>query len=91
MATRGDNSGKNASQKLGFKEVLRDIYYSEDLKIQSNRSKRSLVTIEGLCARENTDFCAAYKIVSKEIQEKKKTVTAKQKLFQAAYLYQVER
>ena len=27
----------------------------------------------------------------KEIQEKKKTVTVKQKLFQAAYLYQVER
>ena len=57
--------GKNPSQKaqlVGFQEVLRDIYFSEDLKrIQSDRCKNILVTIDGLCAKENNDFCAVYK------------------------------
>ena len=50
-----------------------------------------LVTIDGLCAKENNDFCAMYKLIREEIQEKRKMVTVKQKLFHAAYLYQVER
>ena len=86
--------GKNPSQKaqlVGFQEVLRDIYFSEDLKIQFDRCKNILVTIDVLCVKENNDFCAMYKLIREEIQEKRKTVTVKQKLFQAAYLYQVER
>jgi len=91
MAAGGDNPGENPLRSLDFKDVLRDIYYSEDLKIQSNRCKKISATIEDLCTRENGDFCAVYKIVSEEIKEKRKKVTAKQKLFQAAYLYQVEK
>ena len=56
--------GKSPSQKaplVGFQEVLRDICFSEVLKIQSDRCKSNLVTIDGLCAKENNDFCAVYK------------------------------
>jgi len=94
MAARGENSLQNersVDSVVGYKEVLWDVYFSEDLKIQSNRCKKILATVEGLCARENGGFCAVYKIVSQEIREKRKTITAKQKLAQAAYLYQVER
>ena len=42
---------------------MRDIYDSEDMKIQSDRCKKILVTIEGLCATENADFCVTNKEV----------------------------
>jgi len=56
MAARGDN----CTCLVGFKDILRDIYDSEDMKIQSDRCKKILVTIEGLCTTENADFCATY-------------------------------
>ena len=88
MAARGDN----CTRLVDFKDILRDIYDSEDMKIQSDRCKKILVTIEGLCSTENADFCATYKEVCKEIQKKRReTLTAKQNLFQAAYFFQVER
>ena len=52
----------NPSQKR--KDVLRNIYDSEELKIDSNRSKAIAKTIEMLCTGENSLFNNLYDEVS---------------------------
>ena len=55
-------SSSSSSQKQ--KEVLRDIYDSEELKIDSNRSRAIAKTIEMLCTDENSLFNDLYDEVS---------------------------
>ena len=77
-----------------YKEVLRDIYYSEELKLESKRCKQLASTIDGLCIEKPAKFFALLEVVSKEIEVKKKElsgVNAKRKIYQASYMYQVER
>ena len=78
------------SQKC--KEILRDIYDSEELKIDSNRCKAIAKTIEMLCTTENSAFNDMYGEVASDIEKKKsEPTTKKKKQPQALYLYQVER
>lgn len=75
----------------GYKELLRDVYNSEELKIESKRCKAISNTIDALCRVNNTDFSALYEVVRKEIYQRKKELSAKHKSCQAAYMYQAER
>ena len=75
------------------KEVLRDIYYSEGLKLESKRCKQLASTIDGLCIGKLAKFFTLLEIVSKEIEVKKKElsgVNAKRKMYQTSYMYQVK-
>ena len=77
-----------------YREVLRDIYYSEELKVESKRSKQLASTIDRLCIAKPTIFFNLLEAVSKEIDVKKKELTgvnAKRRMHQASYMYQVER
>ena len=76
--------------KISYNEILlRDIYDSEELKIESERCKALKCTIEELCTRQNTAFLAVVEKVRKEINVKKSV--AKHNLYQACYMFQVER
>ena len=77
-----------------YNEVLQDIYYSEELKLESKRCKQLASTIDGLCIEKPAKFFALLEVVSKEIEVKKKElsgVNAKRKIYQASYMFQVER
>ena len=94
MASSSEDGVCGSSGVAIYKEVLRDIYCSEELKIESKRCKKISSTIDTLCTGENTtSFCALFELVSKEIEQKKKELSAKCKLFkfQASYMYQAER
>ena len=94
MASSSEDGACGSSGVAICKEVLRDIYCSEELKIESKRCKKISSTIDTLCTGENTtSFCALFELVSKEIEQKKKELSAKCKLFkfQALYMYQAER
>ena len=43
-----------------YKEVLQDIFYSEELKIESRRCKQLASTIDTLCTKKSTSFCALF-------------------------------
>ena len=93
MASSSED-GACGSSGIAIYKVLRDIYCSEELKIESKRCKNFSSTIDTLCTGENTtSFCALFELVSKEIEQKKKELSAKCKLFkfQASYMYQAER
>ena len=92
MASSSEDGACRSSGVAIYKEVLRDIYCSEELKIESKRCKKISSTIDTLCTGENTSFCALFELVSKEIEQKKE-LSAKCKLFkfQASYMYQAER
>jgi len=73
-----------------YNELLRDIYDSEELKIESERCRALKGTIEELCTRQNTAFLAVIEKLRKEIDVKKKSV-GNGNLYKACYMYQVER
>ena len=51
------------------KEILRDIFYSEELKIDLERCKALLkLTIEMLCVDENKVFNDAFLAISQDIE-----------------------
>ena len=88
MASSSEDGACGSSGVAIYKEVLRDIYCSEELKIESKRCKKISSTIDTLCTGENiTSFCALFELVSKEIEQKKKKLSAKCKLFK----FQAER
>ena len=61
------------SQKC--KEILRDIYDSEELKIDSNRHKAIAKTIEMLYTTEYFAFNGMYSEVASDIENKKSEST----------------
>ena len=72
--------------------VLRDIYDSEELKIDLERSKAISKVIDQLCATVDgsSAFSELYELVGKEVEQKKeleKEPAAKRNLFQASYMY----
>ena len=74
-----------------YKDVLRDIYYSEELKIESKRCTQIRKTIDVLCTEENFAFSTLYSMISKDIDQEKKELDVKRNLFQVSYMYQAER
>ena len=74
-----------------YKDVLRDIYYSEELKIESKRCTQIRKTIDALCTEENFAFSTLYSMISKDIDQEKKELDVKRNLFQVSYMYQAER
>ena len=73
------------------KEILRDLYDSEELKIDSNRCRAIAKTIEMLCTDENTEFNAVFTEVAEEVEQRKKEPATIRNKFQSLYMYQVER
>ena len=83
----------NSGEKL-LKAILRDIYGSEELKIQSNRCKLLKETIDALCAGPNDiAFSKTFDKLRKDIvdEKKKKKEQGMSKGCRVLYLYQVER
>ena len=69
MASSSEDGACGSLGVAIYKEVLRDIYYSEELKISPSDVKK----FDTLCTGENTtSFCALFELVSKEIEQKKK-------------------
>ena len=79
-----------AASESNYKDLLRDIYDSEELKIESERCRALKHTIDELCTRQNTAFLAVFQKLEKEIDVKKKSV-GNGNLYRACYMYQVER
>lgn len=80
------------TSERSYKDILRDIYDSEEMKIESERCKALKRTIETLCTGENQAFYSLFKKVREELIDlKKKESVAKRNLFQACYIYQAER
>ena len=50
-----------------YKDILKDIYDSEEMKIESEWCKALKRTIDTLCTEENTTFYSLFKKVRKEI------------------------
>ena len=57
-----------------YKEVFWDIFYSEELKIESRRSKQLASTIDTLCTKKSTSFCALFQEVYAEVENKEMRV-----------------
>ena len=76
---------------INYKDILRDVYDSEEVKIDSQRSKNIAKVIDQLCVSENCFFIETFSIVSKEVEKKKKEPAAICNSIQACYMYQVER
>ena len=74
-----------------YKNILRDIYDSEEMKIESERCKVLKSTIDSLCTEENVAFYSVFKTIREEIDLERKKSSAKRNLFQACYMYQAER
>ena len=72
MASSSEDGACGSSGVAIYKEVLRDIYCSEELKIEFKRYKKNSSTIDTLCTGENTtSFCAAlFELVSKRNRTK---------------------
>ena len=69
MTSSSEDGACGSSGVAIYKEVLRDMYCSEELKIESKRCKKISSTIDTLCTGENTtSFCALFELVSKEIE-----------------------
>ena len=49
-----------ASERF-YKDILRDIYDSEEMKIESERCKVLKSTIDSLCTEENVAFYSVFK------------------------------
>ncbi|XP_065894855.1 uncharacterized protein [Dysidea avara] len=79
------------SYEINYKDILRDVYDSEELKIDSQRSKSIAKVIDQLCVSENTAFSDLFSLVSKEVEQKRKEPAAIRNSFQACYMYQAER
>ena len=79
-----------ASERF-YKNILRDIYDSEEMKIESERCKVLKSTIDSLCTEENVAFYSVFKKIREEIDLERKKSSAKRNLFQACYMYQAER
>ena len=62
-----------AASKSNYKDLLRDIYDSEELKIESERCRALKRMIEELCTRQNTVFLAVFQKLEKEVDVKKKS------------------
>jgi len=73
---------------IHYRVILRDVYDSDELKIDSQRSKSIAKVIDQLCLSENTSFSKLFSLVSKEVEKKKKKPAAIHNSFQAC---QVER
>ena len=67
-----------------YKDILRDIYDLEEMKIESEQCKALKRTIDTLCTGENATFYSLFKKVREEIDLKKSA--AKRNLFQAQRL-----
>ena len=76
-----------------YKSVLRDIYLSEELKIDSQYSQRLKDTIEKLCAAtaENDKFNECFMKVRKDLTAITKDSKKKQPCFSKMYLYMTEK
>lgn len=61
--------------------VLRDIFESEELKIDSVRSKTMKETINELCVKENEEFRVIFVRISEDIEERKKSKGSPQNVF----------
>lgn len=79
------------TSESSYKDILRDLYDSEEMKIESERCRALKSTIETLCTGENKAFYSVFKKVKKEIDLKRKESDAKRNLFQVCYMYQIER
>ena len=75
------------SQKC--KEILRDIYDSEELKIDSNRCKAITKTIEMLYTTENSAFNDMYSEVASGIEKKKSEPTNQNMQWQNNQYYDI--
>ena len=62
--------------EVGYNDVLRDIYDSEELKIDTARCSALKSTIETLCTRGNRVFLAAFEGIAREIDIKRPPNTA---------------
>ena len=75
-----------------YKSLLRDIFHSEELKIDSQYSKRLKDTIEKLCINEENDkFNKCFVKVCKDIKEITKDSKKKEPCFSKMYLYMTEK
>ena len=78
-----------AAGEILYNDILRDIYDSEELKIKSDRCRALKVPLKNY-ALDRTAFLVVIEKLRKEIDVKKKSV-GKRNLYQACYMYQVER
>jgi len=58
---------------INYKDILREVYDSEELKIDSQQSKNIAKVIDQLCVSENCSFIKVFSIVSKEVEKKEGT------------------
>jgi len=80
-----------AINEIGYNDILRDIYDSEELKIESERCRALKGTIETLCTKENHTFIEVFEIWKEIDMKTKKIRLPSENLFQASYMFQVER
>ena len=71
-------------------EILRDIFYSEELKIDSDRAKALKKTIDSLCVDKNRHFNETFSFICEDIAKSKKERCSTNQ-YQAMYMYQAER